>query len=159
MSPTICFSKTQVTGTYPESKKLLLLGKFGFCNCGSESLCASAPFLQGALFRLELQGDAQVVHVTYQGCGLFQEKTNPSLPTACSSHQALPAAMGLLWASWGSSFILPVVLGAPALPETCAHSLPGWQWKPCPCLGGMCSKNLKYYIFPTGASEDAGLSG
>lgn len=69
--PTILLNKTRVTGTYPESKELLLLGKFGFCNCGSKYEvfgCLTPLFLLGALSRLEPQEDAQVVHVTYPGC-------------------------------------------------------------------------------------------
>lgn len=73
INPTICFSKTHVTGTYPESKKLLLLGKFGFCNCGSKYrvfVCLTPLFWVHYTGLRELQGGAQFVHVTYQGCGL-----------------------------------------------------------------------------------------
>lgn len=125
------------------------------------SLCASPPVLSGCSIQAWTSGRCSGCPCHLPGLWLVHERTKCPLLKAWSWHHEFPAAKGLLWASWDSSFILPVVPGAPALPETLCpqHAWPAVETIAASLSWWYTLKILKYYVFPTGASEDAGLSG
>lgn len=90
---------------------------FGIVVPSTESLCASplAPSFIQAWTSRRFSGCP--CHLAGLWLGAWQNKV--LILKSWSWHHELPAAMGLLWASWDSSFILPVVPGAAALPTAC----------------------------------------
>lgn len=75
------------------------------------------------MFRLPMSSYRGVSHIGLCAVLLVREKIKYPFPAACSSHRALPTAVGLLLSSRDSPFILLVASGAPALPETFVPSL------------------------------------
>jgi len=118
------------------------------------------------MLRLSVSPTRGVGHIGLRAVLFMREKIKRPLPAACSSHRALPVAVGLLFRSWGSPFILPVVPGAPALPKTfvATPSLAGTGLPRTGAVGVSLSwwyafKSLTNYVFPTRASKVTGLSG
>lgn len=80
------------------------------------------------MLRLTMSPTRGVSHIGLFSVLLVHEKIKYPLPAACLSHCVLPVAVGLLFSSQKSTFILPTDPGAPALPET---------FVPTPCLTSM----------------------
>lgn len=75
------------------------------------------------MFRLPMSSIGVLVTLGCVLCSWCVRKIKYPFPAACSSHRALPAAVGLLLSSRDSPCVLLVAPGAPALPETFVPSL------------------------------------